>query len=267
MKNLKGIEFLTAPGIEMTGLVVHAFLTRLGGVSPGVFSSLNFSEKGGDSKENVGKNCEILAETFNIDPTRLFTVNQVHGDRVLVIKENPGRFFQANKSDYDAIITNRRGIVVGVLTADCLPIMILDPRKKVVGIVHAGWRGTSLKIVLKTVMEIAGTFESLPQDLLVGLGPAIGDCCYEVDRSVKSHFDTYQAGVRHFMNSGKKQKWLLNLGLLNREQLLEAGILKKNIYFVDICTSCNDNLFFSHRRDAGNTGRQLSFIGLKFDCR
>lgn len=263
IRRLKSIKFIEAPNIGETGLVTHAFCTRLGGVSQNSFRSLNFSKKAGDSRKNVGKNLEIWANAFNIDPAGLLTVDQVHSDRILAIKEKTPKSIYGRKLDYDAIITDQRGVFIGVLTADCLPIILLDPRKKVVGIIHAGWQGTSLKITHKTVKAISSTFGSLPQDLLVGLGPAIGSCCYEVDRPVVNFFKTSHTNWSLFIKPTKNQKWTLNLSLLNQEQLLEAGILEKNIYFADLCTSCNDRLFFSHRRDKGKTGRQLSFIGLK----
>ena len=160
VKNLNSVKYIEVPKIGATGLVVHAFCTRLSGVSQGDFWSLNFSRKEGDDKRKVDKNLEIWGDAFNIDPAGLLTVNQVHKDRVLVVKKEIPESHRTQKLNYDAMITDQKGVFVGVLTADCLPIILLDPRKKVVGIVHAGWQGTSLKIASKGVKKIISTFGS-----------------------------------------------------------------------------------------------------------
>ena len=261
-RNLNGIRFFEAPKIRESGLAIHAFCTRKGGVSQGSFWSLNFSKKTGDTEKDVGKNFEKLTDAFHISPSSLLTVNQVHKDQVLVIKKMIPNYHPGRKLNYDAIITNQRRVFIGVLTADCLPIILLDTEKKAVGVIHAGWRGTSLNIAHKTVSAIFDTFGTIPENLLVGLGPAIGSCCYQVDSSVVNSFKSSLPNWELFINPAKTQKWSLDLAAINLEQLMEAGIPRDNIHLTDLCTACENKFFFSHRRDRGRTGRQLSFIGL-----
>jgi YfiH family protein len=245
------------------GTINHGFCTRLGGVSQGPFRSLNFDPEGGDSRENVEHNKQILSSTLEINPDRIFLANQVHGDQVLILdedpEEGPSKYFFL---DYDAIITQRKGIPIGVLTADCLPIMVYDPVREAIGIVHAGWRGTCLNIVGHVVGKMQKVFGSKREDLLVGLGPCIGECCYEVDikvvRSIKNSTNRWKDFIKPF----KANRYSLDLVGLNVHQLLKASLPHENIVRVNACTACNHKIFFSYRINRGKTGRQLNFIQL-----
>ncbi len=248
---------------QSNGRIKHGFCTRLGGVSQGPFRSLNFDAEVGDSLENVEQNKVILGQAMKINPARIFLANQVHGDQVLVLDEypdeNPSNYYYL---DYDAIITQKKGIAIGVLTADCLPIMLYDPVREVIGIVHAGWRGTCLNIVGNVVSKLRNLFGVQLEDLLVGLGPSIGPCCYSVDikvvRSIKNSTNRW----KEFIKPLKANRYSMDLVALNIHQLLEAGIPKENILRINACTACNSKVFFSHRASKGKTGRQLSFIQL-----
>lgn len=245
------------------GRVKHAFCTRLGGVSQGPFKSLNFDTKVGDSKENVQQNMKILAYAMGIDPDKIFLANQVHGDQVLLLDEDPPEAVTKYQHlDYDAIITNRKGVAIGVLTADCLPIMLYDPKKEVIGIIHAGWRGTCLNVVGNVISKLKKAFEVDPQDLVVGLGPSIGQCCYEVDVKVVRAIKNSTSRWKEFLKPLRANKYTMDLVGLNIHQLLQAGVPEANIVKINACTACNSKLFFSHRASKGKTGRQLNFIQL-----
>lgn len=257
------LKLLTIDAFQANGLVTHAFCTRLGGVSQGPYRSLNFDPTVGDSRENVNQNKEILGAAMKIDPERIFIANQVHGDQVLVLEGDPReRSFVYHHLDYDAIITKERGIAIGVLTADCLPILLLDPNKEVIGVIHSGWRGTCLNICGNVIYKLKKEFEINPKDILVGVGPCIGPCCYEVDIKVIRSIKNSSTQWKDFIKPLKTNRYSLNLVGLNVQQLIDAGIEKENVHYANVCTACHSKLFFSHRAGEGKTGRQLSFIQL-----
>jgi YfiH family protein len=249
---------------ESNGDIKHAFCTRLGGVSQGPFRSLNFDPHGGDSRENIVQNKMILGAALQVDPERIFLANQVHGDKVLILDEDPkNNPTSYHHLDYDAIITQQRGIAIGVLTADCLPIIFFDPVNGVIGILHSGWRGTCLNIVKNVIAKLQEAYRVEPEDLLVGLGPSIGSCCYDVDIKVVRSVKNSTSRWKDFLKPLKTNRYSFDLVGLNIHQLLEAGIVLKNIVRVDACTACNPKVFFSHRVTRGKTGRQLNLVYLK----
>ncbi|MBI5492680.1 MAG: peptidoglycan editing factor PgeF [Deltaproteobacteria bacterium] len=262
MFKIDGLNFLYSPVLE-SSYIVHAFLTRAGGVSKPPFDSLNFDGRGGDAAENIEANRMIAAKAFNSPINEVTTVNQVHGNTVLVLREKGGQ-----RQDADAVVTNIEGAPIGVLTADCLPILLFDPVKKAIGAVHAGWKGTVLGVTIKAVEAMAGNFGSDPKDIRAALGPFIGPCCYPVKEDVAEEF---RKGWKALNIPGSVQSvilqedgdYWLNIGRANMQQLLKAGVQDSNIATERHCTSCSSSLFFSYRKSGGNTGRQLSFIMLK----
>lgn len=256
IKRKDRLEHIESVHVGSDKRISHSFLTRKGGVSPSPFVSLNFSAKEGDSWENIQYNERAVGEAFGFSPSSLVTLNQVHGNKVIVIKKTGEKALSKVDFNGDAIITNQRGFALGILTADCLPILIDDPSKGVIGAVHAGWKGTSLRIVQKTLLAMEKAFEVKPDDVKVALGPSIGPCCYEVDDKVLKPLR--KSLTKEMIPVGKR---MLNLAQINRRLLLEVGVKEESIELVNICTSCRKDLFFSYRRD-GKTGRQLSFIML-----
>jgi len=144
-----------------------------------------------------------------------------------------------------------------ILTADCVPILLLDPVKNVVAAVHAGWKGTQQEIVLKTVEKMKETFNCNPKNILAGIAPSIGKCCYEVDWNVAQYFEKIEHAY-----SQKNEKYLLDLPLINKTQLLQSGLLETNIEMSHICTACEVVSYFSYRKEGGCSGRFMSMIGL-----
>lgn len=259
LKNKKGIKYIACPKLERHAEINHAFLTRTGGISKDAFSSLNFDLRDGDSKKNIEHNIKKTAKTFGFKPSRLITVNQVHGDDIFIIdKKTP----LSKKVSADAIITNLRGIAIDVLTADCVPIILFDPLNTAIAIVHAGWKGTLKKIVEKTILTMSKKFGTSAKTLAAAIGPCIGKCCYNVDDTVVKPFKNTFPDYKEFIKL-EKSDWKLDLKKANYVQLVCAGLLKKNIWTANHCTSCRKDLFFSYRRDNKKTGRQMSFVMIK----
>lgn len=255
LKTVNGITYYSSPKLEGVSGIVHAFLGRTGGVSSGHLASLNLGRREEDRAENLAENKKRVAEAFGTDEDKIFTVSQVHSDRIVIIDRTDTAPEDVKPFEADAIITDIKGISVGILTADCVPLLFLDSRNKVMAAVHAGWKGTASKIASKTVKMMIERFESRPQEIRAAIGPAIGACCYEVGQEVVD-----AVGYRGNASVQREGKWYLDLPRANLLQLQEMGIT--DIDVSGICTSCRTDLFFSHRKEMGKTGRQLSFISL-----
>jgi len=256
------IEYLEATALNAYDFLTHAFCTRRGGISEGKFFSLNFSSREGDSTENVQQNWKILATAFNLEVEQFFVVNQVHGDRILIIDHPLRDLISHQPHQYDAIITDQTGLAISIKTADCVPILFVDKIKRIVGVAHAGWKGTSLNIAAKVVDTFLKKFSCRADDIIAIIGPAIGPCCYQVDEVVFNSMKRDKDRESFFSPCCLQGRWMLDLPLANKLQIIGRGIFPTNIYTTDYCTSCNTGIFFSHRREGGNTGRQLDFIML-----
>ncbi|SFV50516.1 COG1496: Uncharacterized conserved protein [hydrothermal vent metagenome] len=214
------------------------------------------------TKENpnsILKNREAIQKKL---PNKQFIVaNQTHSDHIEVIKEvreQGWRELSTAIEDCDALVTNQKNIMLTILTADCVPILLFDPQKEVVSAIHAGWNGTYKKIVYKSVKKMQNEFNCNPKDIIAGIAPSIGRCCYEVGEDVARHFfddrDAFDI---------KGEKYMLDLPHINRQQLLEAGLSLENIELSNICTACEVDSYFSYRKEHGCSGRFMSMIGLK----
>ncbi|MGA3206648.1 MAG: peptidoglycan editing factor PgeF [Syntrophales bacterium] len=256
------VEYLEVATLTACNFLTHAFCTRRGGVSEGNFASFNFSPKEGDSKENVRNNWKILAEAFNLEIAQFLVVNQVHGKDILTIDRPLADFIIPEPPQFDAIITNQPGVAIGIKTADCVPIFFVDKVKRIIGVAHAGWRGTALAIAAKLVDDLVAGFGCRTDDLIAAIGPAIGVCCYQVDEPVFDAMKTHKDRESFLSPAPEQGKWMLDLSLANRMQIIGAGIHDKNICIAGYCTSCHRDMFYSHRGEGGNTGRQLNFIML-----
>ncbi|MDO9515333.1 MAG: peptidoglycan editing factor PgeF [Syntrophales bacterium] len=259
---LGGVRYLESQALGECGFITHAFCTRWGGVSEGRLADLNFGVHVGDSEEHLARNRELLCAAFDMSEHTLVTVDQVHGDRLLVIDETFQEGGYNSPLECDGIITAIPGVPIGIKTADCVPVLLADLKRRVVGAVHAGWKGTVLGIAARAAGVFMETFSSAPEDILAVIGPAIGPCCYEVDEAVFHRFDNREGKVA-FTGGRKEGKWMLDLAAANRSQLQGVGIPRGNIFSADICTSCRHDTFFSHRGEGGDTGRQLNFIMLR----
>ncbi|NBI29432.1 peptidoglycan editing factor PgeF [Chengkuizengella marina] len=242
------------------------FTTRVGGVSKGDFASLNCGLHVNDNKEDVITNRKMIAEAIGFSFDTVTCSNQVHGDEIALITQDEkgkGRLSQEDSIPFkDALITDQPNICLISFYADCVPLYFFDPVLQVIGIAHAGWKGTYLEIAKKTIIKMSEAYGSKPENILAGIGPSIGHCCYEVDERIINHFeDTYY--LYSFIQSKGNGKYTLNLKEMNRQIMLNAGILPTQIEITQYCTGCSSDMFYSHRIEKGSTGRMMSWIGLK----
>lgn len=263
----KGIEYYTISSFEETGLVIHGFSGKSGGVSDGAYNSLNLSILTEDKLEHVLENRRRFARVLGIDPASLVGAHQVHRDTIykVTLKDKGRGAFDPESviPATDALMTNEPGLALTAFFADCVPVFFLDPVKKVIALAHAGWKGTVAKIAAKTVKALAEAYGTEPQDLLVAIGPSIGPCHYEVDRpvieKVKEAFPEYwESLITGLKEDGHAQ---LNLWQANFYQLVDTGVLPENITLAEVCTYCHQDRLFSHR--GGMAGRQAAIIMLK----
>lgn len=189
----------------------------------------------------------------------LVTMKQIHGVELQWIQEPQTKVCDG----YDGLISSQQGISLGVKTADCVPLLLYDPEKRLAAAVHAGWKGTVKKIVSRVVHEMKGK-GSQPEGIRVAIGPCIRDCCFEVEHDVSNQFQKQFPRWREFVipHPTDKKKWTIDLTECNQIQLREEGILAEHIDVIPLCTSCREDLFYSVRRDGDDTGRIISFIRL-----
>jgi len=239
--------------------------TRHGGVSAGPFATLNLGGRTGDEREAVRTNRARTAGVIHAAPTWLTFGQQVHGARVSVVaNENRGDVFE----ETDALVTNAALVPLVILTADCAAIFLFDPVQRAVGIAHAGWRGTVARIAQRTVVTMRDAFGSNPADLIAGIGPSIGPCCYEVGRDViDAATEAFEGRVEEvlvepdmasagsFRASVNEDKKHFDLWRANELVLLDAGVREERIETSRLCTACRTDVFYSHRAEHGNTGR------------
>jgi YfiH family protein len=220
--------------------------------------ALHTAEKASHIIENRKKIEKYFKRSKNL---HFIVANQIHSANIKVItKENTKGWNSIDDAieECDALITNQYNIILTILTADCVPILLFDPIQQIVAAIHAGWKGTELEITLKTIEKMSMVFGSKPEDIIAGIAPSIGRCCYEVGDDVAKYF-------KHITNAftQKENKTMLDLPYINKVQLLKAGVKEKHIEMSNICTACEVARFFSYRREQGCSGRFMSMIGLK----
>ncbi|MTI81372.1 MAG: peptidoglycan editing factor PgeF [Firmicutes bacterium] len=255
------------PAFTKTGLVVHGFTTRLGGSSGGNYTSLNLGLHVNDTTDNVLDNRKNLCRSMGINFDHLVVGQQVHGDEVFTVtREHLGRGNDSLEDaipGVDALITDKPGVPLTSYYADCVPLFFFDPVNKVVGLAHAGWKGTVQKIGVKTLQKMHKQFGSKPEEILVGIGPSIGPCCYVVDNRVITKLQQAFGYWNELVVSCGEQQWMLDLWESNRRAIMNFGVKEHKISVAKLCTSCHSDIFFSHRASGGCTGRMASFIMLK----
>ena len=275
-----GTGFLQVPAFNAFPWLTHGFSTSKGGVSTlngSKLLNLGFTEW--DARENVQKNRRLFQAALNANELVLVSLKQFHSDVVCDFSSAPHEPCSA-----DASITDTPDLLLGVQTADCVPILLLDPKKRAVAAVHAGWRGTLQRIVEKTIGRMKMEFKSDPVDLLAAIGPAIGGCCYEVGTEVAAAFHSQFADAPEWfdeLRTGDEPnplQWLnqfppghqpppknvrLDLRKANRAQLLAAGLSRQNIFVSDLCTACRPDLLFSYRKQGSESGRMMSVMGIR----
>lgn len=267
--NKKGeVVYLTYPLLEETETVVHGFTTRLGGVSKGVCSSMNLSFSRGDEEAAVYENYRRIADAVGFPYESIVCSDQTHTTNVRKVgKDDRGKglLFSRNYHDVDGLITNEPEVTLATFYADCVPLYLVDPVKKAIGLSHSGWRGTVGKIGKVTVEAMEREFGSRPEDILTAIGPSICQKCYEVSEDVAEEFrKIYPRELWNTLLWDKGNgKYQLNLWEACRRNFLEAGILPEHIVLPEICTCCNPDFLFSHRASQGKRGNLAAFLMLK----
>lgn len=238
-------------------VVKHFVSSRVGGVSVGKYASLNLSLQSGDTIENVLENRSRIAAHFKIKPDNLVLPLQEHTNNVVAIKGEK----KPDLSATDGLITNSPNICIGVLAADCVPILLFDPVQKVVGALHAGWKGTVQNIVGVAVEKMISRFKCLPESILAGIGPSISQKNYETGAEVIEKVAELVGNTKPYIcNEQPTGKACLDLWKLNRQLLVNVGVQAANIELAGVCTYDNEANYFSARRDGFHSGRFGSFI-------
>lgn len=262
------VEYLTFPGIEKTGLVNHLFSTRRGGVSKGIFSSMNLSYTRGDQKEAVDENFRRIAAVLGSTSDKVVCSDQTHTTNIRLVKEEDqgkGVVREKDYHDIDGLITNVPGLILATFYADCVPLFFVDTAHKAIGLSHSGWRGTVEKMGAYTLKAMEEAFGTRPEEVKAAIGPSICQKCYEVSEDVAQQFFTaFPDNQDEILMPGKeKGKYQLNLWEANRIVLLQAGILSQNLEVTDVCTCCNSEYLFSHRASQGKRGNLGAFLELR----
>lgn len=273
--NKNGIEYLTFNNISSLDRIRHAFSTRLGGVSTGIYSSMNLGYTRGDIKENVDENFRRMASVLQCEVSDLITGIQTHTVNVLRVgKEDAGKGVTrpVDYEDIDGLITNEPGIVLTTFYADCVPLFFVDPVNRAIGLSHSGWRGTVNRMGKVTIDAMRENFGTDPSHLICAIGPSICMNCYEVSEDVADAFMKEFSGClltagdtlddHKFLMSKGDDKYLLDLRAANRLIMLEAGVPADNIELPGICTCCNPGYLFSHRASKGQRGNMAGFLGI-----
>ncbi|GMX66893.1 peptidoglycan editing factor PgeF [Paenibacillus elgii] len=258
--------------------VTAGFTTRRGGVSREAFGSLNCGLHVEDAPADVVANRKLLAESLELPFESCTYAEQVHGKEIQVVGK--GQRGAGNDSrekalqGKDGFVTNEPGVFLHALFADCVPLYFYDPVRKAVGLAHAGWKGTALQIAKATLETMSAAYGTKPRDVKAAIGPSIGVCCYEVDDAVIARMDKVleqvapgggadESGRSPFYEKQPNGKYKLNLQQINRQIMIKAGIMPSHIEISGLCTSCRTDLFFSHRKEGGKTGRMAAWIGLR----
>ena len=267
IKENKGVTYLTYPALEELSGFVHAFSTRLGGVSEGIYSSMNLSFTRGDDENSVMENYRRLAEAVGFSVENIVTSDQTHTANVRVITEaDSGNGITKPRpyTDVDGMITNVPGLVLATFYADCVPLYFIDPVRKAIGLSHSGWRGTAAHIGAVTVRRMQEEYGSLPEDVYGAIGPSICQECYEVSEDVILEFQkTFpEQSWRDLFYRKENGKYQLNLWEANRQIMLEAGLIEEHISLPGLCTCCNPEFLFSHRASRGKRGNLGAFLGI-----
>jgi len=239
---------------------IHASSPRYFENKKGELKQYNFTVK--NDLEQKSNHIKRFMKTVKIKNKIPYLLNQVHSDQIFCLKDVSKMQDQVSKINADALITHLNETPIGVFTADCIPILLFDTRLHVVAAIHAGRKGTQKSIVNKTILAMKWEYGCRPKDLVVGMGPGIGGCCYEVDQACLELFAKKIPYASPFVKKKKHGKFLLDLFAVNIQQALDAGLLFDNIFQSGECTFCSPLNHFSYRRE-GQTGRILTFIMLQ----
>lgn len=268
VKEKDGVTYLSYPAFEQFPEFVHGFSTRLGGVSKGIYASMNLSFSRGDCEADVFENYRRLGNAIGFSLEDIVTSDQTHTTNVRVITEHDrgnGITRPRSYTDVDGMITNVPGVVLATFYADCVPLYFVDPEHRAVGLSHSGWRGTAGKIGSVTVEKMKCEYDTDPGQLYAAIGPSICQDCYEVSEDVILEFQKAfrEEQWRELYYAKGNGKYQLDLWQANKLILMEAGIPESHISMPNLCTCCNPEFLFSHRASKGKRGNLGAFLGIK----
>lgn len=263
-----GVEYLTFPILEQTGMVRHLFSTRIGGVSKGACSSMNLSYTRGDSREAVDENFRRIAGALGCRVEDIVCSDQTHTTNLRVAtRKDGGKGIVAARDyrDVDGLLTDEPGLVLATFYADCVPLYLVDTRHRAIGLAHSGWRGTAARMGRCVVEKMGELYGTRAEDIVAAVGPSICQSCYEVSEDVAAVFREEFRGSgqeRQLLVRKDNGKYLLDLWRANEIILTEAGIPHGQIQVTDLCTCHNSGYLFSHRASGGKRGNLGAFLGL-----
>lgn len=265
------VPYISFPVLSAIPFIRHGFSTRLGGVSSGFFSSMNLGSESipyTDAPANIEENYRRMAASIGFDVNTVVESQQVHKTNIRIAGENDcgkGLFIPKDYKEIDGLITNKPNITLVTKYADCVPLYLVDPVKKAIGLAHSGWRGTVSKIGKITVDKMREHFQCRPEDMVAVIGPSICADCYEIGEETAEEFRKAFPGSLNGTILTKKDngKYLCNLWEANRLVLTEAGLKPENIHVSGVCTCCNSDLLFSHRKTQWKRGSLAAFLTMK----
>ena len=264
-----GVPYLSFKALEDTGMVVNGFSTRLGGASKGRFATMNFSYSMKDDPADVLENFTRMADALGVERDRMVVSYQTHTTNVRrVTREDEGKgvIRERDYKDVDGLITDVPGITLVTFYADCVPLYLVDQAHRAIGLSHSGWRGTVKRMGQVTMDAMKEAFGTRPEDLTVCIGPSICRDCFEVGEEVAEAFaEAFDARYRDELYSanGKPGKYQLDLWKANEIIFREAGVPKGQIHTTNICTMCNSDYLFSHRRVGEERGNLAAFLSIR----
>ncbi len=259
------VLYYSFPSFDHLGFIKHGFSTRLGGVSQPPFDSMNLGFNRGDDDEAVRENYRRICAAIGVQDTDVVLSAQTHTTNIYkatAADRGRGITYPRGYTDVDGLVTNEPGVVLCTHYADCVPLFFVDPVKRAVATSHGGWRGTVGGIAQRTVERMTAEYGSRPADILVGIGPSIGKCCFEVDAPVLDAFlclDFFDADC--YIDDGNG-KYRIDLWEVNRRYALRAGVKVQNITVTDICTKCHPDVLWSHRVCGITRGSLAAFIAI-----
>lgn len=264
INNTDSTPYLTYKKLEDIDFIKHGFSTRLGGVSKGIFSSMNLAFNRGDNRQDVVENYHRLCDSMGVDFDTLIASAQDHHTYVRVVTSKDcgvGITRPRDMQSVDALVTAEKDVTLVTYYADCTPLFFVDTEKRVIALAHAGWRGTVGRIGGKVIDKMRSEFGCNPKDIVCAVGPAISKCCYEVDKACADEFyNLKDLDNTKFIFPIKNNKYMIDLLETNKQILQSAGVPSENITVSDLCTKCNSELLWSHRATNGNRGTMSAVL-------
>lgn len=262
-----GLEYFQFQNLSSHhGMISHCFTSRKGGVSKGECAELNMGLGRKDTPSNVQQNYEIICREMGFDTQRIVMGRQIHGTSIMKVTsaDAAGSVYPDGRhGGFDGFVTNIPGITLVTYHADCTPIFLLDPVKKVIALAHSGWRGTLMEIGAEAVKAMTEGYGCDPADIEGAIGPALRQCCFEVDRDVYQQFAEHFTSIESYTLTKIPGKWHIDLQGIIRDTLIACGLSGDKISAGELCTKCRKDLFFSHRGDSGRTGSLAAMMMLK----